>query len=100
MFEQVWNAAYNKYFSSNLNNVFSMTESVAPYEFFKGQYGQARIVTIDIGGGTSDIVIADRGEVKYITSFRFAANSIFGDAYADHGGSIQNGIIRQFKKRI
>ena len=100
MFEQVWNAAYKKYFSSNLNNVFSMTESVAPYEFFKGQYGQARIVTIDIGGGTSDIVIADRGEVKYITSFRFAANSIFGDAYADRGGSIQNGIIRQFKKRI
>lgn len=100
MFERVWNEAYKKYFSSNLNNIFSMTESVAPYEFFKGQYGQARIVTIDVGGGTSDIVVAERGEVKCITSFRFAANSIFGDAYADLGGAIQNGIVRQFKQRI
>ena len=100
MFERVWNEAYEKYFSKDLSNIFSMTESVAPYEFFKGQYGQARIVTIDIGGGTSDIVIAERGKVKYITSFRFAANSIFGDAYADRGGAIQNGIVRQFKERI
>ncbi len=100
LFKEQWEAAYRKYFSDNVENITSMTESVAPYQFFKGQYGQANIVSIDVGGGTSDVVIADRGEVQYITSFRFAANSIFGDAYANLGGSVQNGMIRQFIGKI
>lgn len=100
LFKEQWEDAYKKYFSDRVENITSMTESVAPYQFFKGQYGQANIVSIDIGGGTSDVVIADRGEVQYITSFRFAANSIFGDAYANLGGSVQNGIVRQFIGKI
>lgn len=100
LFKEQWEAAYRKYFSDRVENITSMTESVAPYEFFKGQYGTANIVSIDIGGGTSDVVIADRGAVQYVTSFRFAANSIFGDAYANLGGSVQNGMVRQFIGKI
>jgi Ethanolamine utilization protein EutJ (predicted chaperonin) len=37
------------------------------------------LVSIDIGGGTTDIVfIKDGKKAEYVTSFRFAANSIFG----------------------
>lgn len=101
LFRQVWEAAYRKYFGGDVTTkLIPMTESVAPFEFFKGQYGAANIVTIDIGGGTSDVVITERGTVKYITSFRYAANSIFGDGYANLDGAIQNGIIRQFKDKI
>jgi hypothetical protein len=100
LFKEQWEAAYRKYFSDRVENITSMTESVAPYEFFKGQYGTANIVSIDIGGGTSDVVIADRGAVQYVTSFRFAANSIFGDAYANLGGSVQNGMVKQFIGKI
>jgi len=100
LFKQVWESAYTKYFGGDLGNIVAMTESVAPYEFFKGQFGAANIVTIDIGGGTSDVVIAEHGQVKHITSFRFAANSIFGDGYANINGAIQNGIVRQFKSQI
>jgi len=102
LFKSVWEEAYKKYFSPDLKNIFSMTESVAPYEFYKGSAGNAsNMVTVDIGGGTSDIVIAQDREIKYITSFRFAANAVFGDGYAtNRHGSVQNGIVRQFKKDI
>lgn len=101
LFRQVWEAAYRKYFGGDVaTKLIPMTESVAPFEFFKGQFGAANIVTIDIGGGTSDVVITELGNVKYITSFRYAANSIFGDGYANLDGAIQNGIIRQFKDKI
>lgn len=98
-FKKAWNDAYLKYFGTNMGNVVAMTESVAPYEFFKSSIGAVnRIVTIDIGGGTSDVVFAEDGKVQYITSFRFAANSIFGDVH--DGAGVQNGIIRQFKSQI
>lgn len=102
LFKTEWENAYKKYFGLQAENIIPMTESVAPYEFYKSSVGNASdMVTVDIGGGTTDIVIAQFGEVKYITSFRFAANSIFGDGYAtNHHGSIQNGIIRQFKSSI
>lgn len=102
LFKSEWEKAYKKYFGSNTDNIIPMTESVAPYEFYKSSVSNASdMVTVDIGGGTSDIVIAQRGEVKFITSFRFAADSIFGDGYAtNRNGSVQNGIIRQFKSII
>ena len=56
-----------------------MTESVAPYEHYRNSEASVgNIVTIDIGGGTTDIVLANDGEVRNITSFHFAADSIFG----------------------
>lgn len=98
LFKNEWENAYKKYFGDNLNNIISMTESVAPYEYYKKTHANVNnIVTIDIGGGTSDIVIANNGTINCITSFRFAANSIFGDVYVN-GNQAKNGIILQFRK--
>lgn len=101
LFKNEWETAYLKYFKGHLNNIIPVTESVAPYEYFKGAVGGAsNMVTIDIGGGTSDIVIAERGSIQYITSFRFAANSIFGNGYGNDNGLNKNGIVQQFKPII
>jgi hypothetical protein len=101
-FKIEWENAYKKYFGNNTGNIIPMTESVGPYEFYKNaENSTSDMVTVDIGGGTTDIVIAQMGEVKFITSFRFAADSIFGDGYATNvHGQRQNGIIRQFKTGI
>lgn len=86
-FAKIWNDAYIKYFGDDIHNVIPMTESVAPYEHYHNSVASVNnIVTIDIGGGTTDIVFANDGEINGITSFRFAANSIFGEPYI-HGGS-------------
>ena len=97
LFERVWVAAYKKYFNPT-EVPTAITESVAPYSFFqKTMPNVANIVTIDIGGGTTDIVVADTKNVKCITSMRFAADAIFGNALVSVENGSLNGIVRQFK---
>ena len=75
LFERLWTAAYKKYFNQT-GVPTSITESVAPYSFFqKTRSDVTNIVTIDIGGGTTDIVVADTNGVKCISSMRFAADA-------------------------
>lgn len=98
LFEQIWQDVYQKYFGENLNNLISVTESIAPYIYYKEEESAvANMVSIDIGGGTTDMVIVEKEQVKFITSFRFAANAIFGNGYAKNN---INGIIQHFKPEI
>ncbi|MDR1897726.1 MAG: cell division FtsA domain-containing protein [Prevotellaceae bacterium] len=98
LFKQEWNESYQKYFGGDPANITAMTESVAPYEHYRRTVGNvANMVSVDIGGGTTDIVIAEQKQVKHITSFRFAANSIFGDGYAEQ---CTNGIISKFRPKL
>ena len=96
--ENIWKISYAKYFLGEdiasiydlkeetrkiLNDRLSnLPESIAPYLYYKEHrnYKDAinNLISIDIGGGTTDVVFVKDQEVKYVTSFRFAANSIFG----------------------
>lgn len=97
LFERVWNAAYQKYFNTT-NTPIAITESIAPYSYFqKTMASVTNIVTVDIGGGTTDIVVADTHDVKCITSMRFAADAIFGNSLVAVQNGPLNGIIKQFK---
>jgi len=101
-FSDVWTKAYEKYFGGDKRNIIPMTESVAPYEHYRNaEANVGNIVTIDIGGGTTDIVLAKDGIVNNITSFHFAADSIFGDPYISNRnpGSV-NKILRQYENTI
>jgi len=99
--QRVWNELFASYFGGNTNQLKSIPESIAPYEFYKKNFGAGvDVLTIDIGGGTSDAMIVDHnGQPAYVTSFRFAANSLFGDAFAD-GNINLNGFVRHFRPKI
>lgn len=126
-FEKYWKRAYNKYFLNSNDDydddslegkVEKMTESVAPFlKYSKDDLNIAETtLSIDIGGGTSDVVIyrdireggndknneetkgADKMNFEIsIVSFRFAADNIFGG-----GGSMAkyNKMIRKYYKKI
>lgn len=97
LFERLWMAAYKKYFNP-LSAPIAITESVAPYSYFqKTRSDVTNIVTIDIGGGTTDIVVADTNGVKCISSMRFAADALFGNGLVSAQNGELNGIIRQCK---
>ncbi len=98
-YQTVWNNTYQKYFGGVAGNICSTLESIAPYEYFRRQTPAAsRMVSIDIGGGTTDVVIAERGSILYTTSFRFAANTIFGDGYTQNGAL--NGLVAHYVNDI
>lgn len=95
LFQNVWNTEFHKYFGQNavLNN---MSESVAPANYHTQNNSTAKdMLTIDIGGGTTDMAFASQGNVSYVTSFRFAANALFEDSFS-HVSS-NNGIVDYFK---
>ena len=100
LFQRVWTNAYHKYFNPS-GSPIAITESVAPYSFFqKTRADVSDIVTIDIGGGTTDVVVADSHGVKCISSMRFAADAIFGNTLVAIENGRLNGIIRQFKDQF
>ncbi len=94
-----WNDVFHAYFNTQTDTKV-LTESVAPYEYYRNSKGAVNdnVATVDIGGGTTDVVIVSR-QRKYITSFRFAANSIFGDGFTTASEN-QNGIVCQFKDQL
>ncbi|AUD06008.1 acetate and sugar kinases/Hsc70/actin family protein [Spirosoma pollinicola] len=100
-FETLWNEQYQSTITDQ-NYPQRIPESTAPYYWFgnKVSSGTYPAVSIDIGGGTSDVVIFEDEKPTLITSFRFAANAIFGDAFAEEGDADSNGFVRRYEDDI
>ena len=85
-----WEDLFRTYIGDDLSLLHNCPESLAPAAYYKGpDVNGASYVSIDIGGGTSDVVVYQPtsdgmgSEPVAISSFRFAGNAIFGDAFAD-----------------
>ena len=92
-----WDEIYDKYFGPGTTQ--SMTESSAPIRYlFDTQDTSTDVVSIDIGGGTTDIAFAKDKEVLSVTSFRFASNVLFENQLAPSNQN--NGIVDYFKQII
>jgi hypothetical protein len=96
-----WNVLFKKYFKES-DNSFRLSESLAPYFYFQATGripgSHKPVVSIDIGGGTTDVVIVQNNNPILISSFRFAANALFGDGYSSHGNAAANGLIQKYSK--
>ena len=88
---EAWNSAYSRMFDTN-GITRNISESVAPIQYYFRRYATAtNLINVDIGGGTTDIAFSSNGKVNYITSFKFAANSLFEDSFSDLNPN--NGIV-------
>lgn len=98
-FSNIWKDLYKENFGDDISNIIPMSESLAPYYFYrKKKNATTNVVSVDIGGGTTDVVIINNGKEELLTSFRFAANSIFGDGYGFDSDS--NGFVSRYKDGI
>lgn len=79
-----WFSAYKKYFGTQRveDNCKNLTESLAPFYHYSSlpDYREyiKDLVSIDIGGGTTDVVFVKDSKPNFVTSFRFAANDLLG----------------------
>ncbi len=93
-FNNLWKTLFSTYIGNkNSNNLIAMSESTAPYSYCKKKVGaKSNAVSIDIGGETTDVYMVQNNEPIALTSFRFASNAIFGDAYgldSDNNGYVK-----------
>lgn len=98
-FRDEWENEFVSLFGAPKENIIAVSESLAPYYYHKAKKGAtSTVVSVDIGGGTTDVLIVDKGEPKHLTSFRFAGNTIFGDGYSYDSDS--NGFVNEYKNQI
>jgi len=96
--DSLWRKLFSKYITTQTTPI-KISESIAPYYFYKKKKGinasDKPVVAIDIGGGTSDIVIYQGKNPTLLTSIRFAANAVFGDAYGNSPDN--NGFVIKYE---
>jgi hypothetical protein len=96
----LWQELAIKYISQNVSPV-PVSESLAPFYYYNNNEvvgaTDRPVVSIDIGGGTTDVVIFNDRD-KILTSFKFAGNSIFGDGY--NSNINRNGFVQKYKEKI
>jgi len=98
----IWSRLYKRHIDPDgVINLETMPESIAPYQYYQNTFGAGvDVLTVDIGGGSSDAYIVDsNGKPAYITSFRFAANSLLGDGFVANGLST-NGFVSKYRPII
>jgi hypothetical protein len=90
-----------KYFSKDVKYT-SISESLAPYYYAASTQaissGERPVATIDIGGGTTDIMVFFREQPSFLTSFRFASHALFGDGF--NGSSEVNGFVKKYFRGV
>jgi len=83
-FEDQWKKYYKKYFYNSEDaandKIKHISESVAPLLYYRTKPGTLYDMTlsVDIGGGTCDVVVQLKEDQIKLCSFRFAADVIFG----------------------
>jgi hypothetical protein len=99
---RTWDDAFENVFGISSDNLIDYPESVAPFFHYAKQEGISTAdrpsISIDIGGGTSDIMLYVNDKPQIISSFRFAGNSIFGNGF--NGSIRQNGFVNFFMPEI
>lgn len=99
LLENYWQELCKQYFNIREDKIFKISESIAPYYYFSKKKGAiADVLSIDIGGGTTDIVFVEKKTPRLLSSFRFAANNIFGDGFANCVEN--NSFIQKYKDKI
>jgi hypothetical protein len=95
--EDFWKNRWSKYFGNP--QIRSCTESIAPFYYLQRfEHLMGKVLSVDIGGGTTDVVYFDNSKPTHSTSFRFAASALFGDGFA--GNPNNNGFVLRYRQKI
>jgi hypothetical protein len=95
--QNTWTTEFQRVFHTT-NRPISLSESEAPY--YAIPVGHNEVVTIDIGGMTTDILYIEGKNPIFGSSFSFAGNAIYGDFPHDTITTVANGFVKAFREPI
>jgi hypothetical protein len=106
IFMEAWQKSYMRIFKvDNIRNLTAIPESIAPYLYYRGTQYAGTCLSMDIGGGSSDIAFFENSNdlPEFISSVKFAGNAIFGDGFPMgpfSNSSDNNGFVNAYKEKI
>ncbi|UOG74171.1 hypothetical protein MTX78_18870 [Hymenobacter tibetensis] len=106
-FEEIWQEEFSRIFGQEAGTRLAhISESWAPYLYLTDPRtdggivptGDENVVNIDIGGGTTDVLLLRGRQPEATLSFRFAGDVLWGDG-AGGGSRQQNGLLYYYVSR-
>lgn len=101
-YDKIWNKLFRNILKSN-GKLSNITESEAPFYYYD-RAGEIKnstsVVTIDIGGGSTDYMISYNHIPQYGTSVNFAGNVLWGNGYSKLKNDQKNGIFLKLRDEI
>jgi hypothetical protein len=96
-----WTSLFKEYFpNTNAMNLVSYSESEAPFYHKASQIPSTKpVVSIDIGGGSSDILIFHNNSPELYTSVKFAGNALYGNGF-NKVADLNNGFVQGFRNHV
>ncbi|MFT6841827.1 MAG: hypothetical protein ACJASR_000589 [Psychroserpens sp.] len=98
--EEKWNKTISKYFNKSIT-IQKVCESLTPFYYYTHSQGVSSfkpVVSIDIGGGTSDVAVYQNEAPILFTSYRFAGDAIFGDNFRRNINL--NGFVKKYFNKV
>jgi hypothetical protein len=98
VFNGIWEELFATYYSKseNYKKLISVTESWAPYYSYPNEFGSGKVfMNLDIGGGTTDLIVFENEKPTLTTSFRFAGNSLFESRNSNK--PFDNGFVTRYE---
>ncbi len=100
----IWERLYSNVFkSSEVTHIQNLTESEAPYYFLNKKAAinnSSSVLTLDIGGGSTDIMLFKNNVPVAGTSVNFGANVLWGNGFNEFKGDKSNGIFKAIKDKV
>ncbi|MGB0948811.1 MAG: hypothetical protein ACPGU0_01725, partial [Marinirhabdus sp.] len=98
VFNSIWQELFEAYYSKSENHdkLVSVTESWAPFYSYPDDFGSSKVfMNLDIGGGTTDLIVFEDQKPILTTSFRFAGNSLFESKNSNK--PFDNGFVTRYE---
>lgn len=84
-FKGEWDRLLGEVFPDKNISTHQITESEAPFYYFQESsaiFGDENTISIDIGGGSTDVSFFMNGNPVFFTSFNFAGNTLWTNGYS------------------
>lgn len=98
--ESIWDDLYIKYFSKDKDkdsDIIGITESIAPFYSENFEFGSGEFyLNLDVGGGTTDLILFKAQEPILTTSFKFAGNNLFNSGVHENSSDNENGFVKKY----